>query len=504
MVNLSIILKDDSLRRVLESNDDESINFMKKLLADNFSEFINFITNKQSIIKDGIKFINLFLNEEPELIYEHLSDIIKSKKLKSVLNNVFNKNKEALINFIPDLLEINSDESMIYEELINNLFNTNPNSFIPHLNKLLNNQAYIELTEKLLNNELLSNNFDLIIKSPYAGKLSMINEYINNHPEKLSENNINDLINNCFQCIKTVYEKRIDLINHKTVFNIIFKAINEQDNLNQILKEIKSRISNQEYFIGSELPYNVIINLLHYNPELFSINNIEEIINHDQFINSTGIIKAEEALINYFNNTGITPSKNIINTAIKKGLNDLLKLFARNNQLKKLFNEELIIKLLLRDNDIVYELIKSGDYNNLFGDEITESLTINELLVKISEEDPNSLKPFIKEIIEKDNDYSVTILKNVFNKTYFTNLRMNELRSWLDLMITKERDYDKALQALTNKDIFYEVLNNHYLNLLREYNKIETMFSIAEHFIKKYRKCSELLQRWEDASSGIW
>ena len=275
----------------------------------NIINFISNITDKIVINLENIfkilsynKIILKFNDEEINLYYEINNNIsINPDKVTDVLNILFDKNQHDIAYSILN----KSNEYISYKIMKQHLYNfikyIKNNNIFDHYNfeilknYLLNNNSYLNFDEindeiiLLLNKMLLCDNINNIIKEDLL-KILSINNIIEIQSNKLSNDIINNILNEIFKLNTNIYL----FIKHECKLFIINKCSNDI-NMDLLKDNIKKNINNilDDTIISTENDNydnkTIDSNKLYYGTWIKDINDID--INNQSNFNITKLNK---------------------------------------------------------------------------------------------------------------------------------------------------------------------------------------------------------------------
>jgi len=413
----------------------------------NLQYLLSFIYDIYEIQKLNIfKKENIFLNKKYKLTYknnliEFINNNLKFKKL----------NRKYLKYNYPNLLNNNK---------IDNFFdNFNDNDYLNFIKDITINSYNLNINKKDIHNFtlnesnwiILKNNYNINIKLNihllenyiFYSLIDFINSYkfINLNIEYYLSDNDYEFINSNFIFIKSIDNNNLlkPIINYYQVYNKDEDLINQEDNINNIIKEynyINFKLSKDN------LDFNIIDNNLNnYNllNKLLLLNNYkDEILFNDNNITSYLLyIIIYELIIK-----GIIDNNfyNFILDSNKLNFDKLIK--KHNNYLTKLFNYQLTINNIISNINISYNHYKEY-YNNIHLTNDNIKLTKNKL---------NTFNNIMTNYI---NEYDIFIYKIItfinYIKTNY-NEDKNESNKDEEIILIKLKDLNELKNQLELKD----------------------------------------------------
>ncbi len=508
----------------------ENNNFLELIKIDNENKinipfeifkYLNSLKNEDFIIlsfnyknfKENNSLINnLFNIQEFDEIQDNKGIFILNKPLNSI------KNKKILL--IIDNIDIN--ENNIYESIKNIIFLIS-NIYLYNIPEEINEEILYKLFDNinLINDKLiLDKNYlfnNLIIEKLLQKNILIFNNnkefenindcYINyfskNNQKKnivLSENNIFKLINhddNIFNIIDEIYSnKEINIYKGITIYNLLLNYIeyinlNKKINLSEIyenifLLEAKNNLNESYESFRNELNKNIInnkypLNLKELYNNYFDLKNKETLIFCEKSNNYINSLQTGKYLINLYNKMNSELKINLEKNEIynKNFIQNIFEEFLNFNNNNSNFNinkiEDLSIFIKEYFNIFITNIFKKFyDYfDNTKLIEIFENIfeNINKKFLSIS----NSVEIFHNKIIKENNDK--------LNKLEVNINKLNEEINSKNLLYEEK---SKEIN-LINKN-FFEI-ENKYNKLFRESKKKEEEFNCNYNFeIKKYEK----------------
>ena len=508
----------------------ENKNFLELIKIDNENKinipfeifkYLNSLKNEDFIIlnvnyknfKENNSLINnLFNIQEFDEIQDNKGIFILNKPLNSI------KNKKILL--IIDNIDIN--ENNIYESIKNIIFLIS-NIYLYNIPEEINEEILYKLFDNinLINDKLiLDKNYlfnNLIIEKLLQKNILIFNNnkefenindcYINyfskNNQKKnivLSENNIFKLINNddnIFNIIDEIYSnKEINIYKGITIYNLLLNYIeyinlNKKINLSEIyenifLLEAKNNLNESYESFRNELNKNLInnkypLNLKELYNNYFDLKNKETLIFCEKSNNYINSLQTGKYLINLYNKMNSELKINLEKNEIynKNFIQNIYEEFLNFNNNNSNFNinkiEDLSIFIKEYFNIFITNIFKKFyDYfDNTKLIEIFENIfeNINKKFLSIS----NLVEIFHNKIIKENNDK--------LNKLEVNINKLNEEINSKNLLYEEK---SKEIN-LINKN-FFEI-ENKYNKLFRESKKKEEEFNCNYNFeIKKYEK----------------
>lgn len=413
----------------------------------NLQYLLSFIYDIYEIQKLNIfKKENIFLNKKYKLTYknnliEFINNNLKFKKL----------NRKYLKYNYPNLLNNNK---------IDNFFdNFNDNDYLNFIKDITINSYNLNINKKDIHNFtlnesnwiILKNNYNINIKLNihllenyiFYSLIDFINSYkfINLNIEYYLSDKDYEFINSNFIFIKSIDNNNIlkPIINYYQLYNKDEDLINQEDNINNIIKEynyINFKLSKDN------LDFNIIDNNLNnYNllNKLLLLNNYkDEILFNDNNITSYLLyIIIYELIIK-----GIIDNNfyNFILDSNKLNYDKLIKKY--NNYLTKILNYQLTINNIINNINISYNHYKEY-YNNI-------QLTNNN--IKLTKNKLNTFNNIMSNYI---NEYDIFIYKTItfinYIKTNY-NEDNNENNKDEEIILIKLKDLNELKNQLELKD----------------------------------------------------
>ena len=508
----------------------ENKNFLELIKIDNENKinipfeifkYLNSLKNEDFIIlsvnyknfKENNSFINnLFNIQEFDEIQDNKGIFILNKPLNSI------KNKKILL--IIDNIDIN--ENNIYESIKNIIF-------------LISNICLYNIPEEI-NEEILYKLFDNI--NLINDKLLLDKNYLFNNLiiEKLLQKNIlifnnNKEFENINDCYINYFSKNNQKKNIVLGENNVFKLINNDDNILNIIDEI---YSNKEINIYKGITiYNLLLNYIEYI-------NLNKKINISEIYENIFLLEAKNNLNESYESFRNELNKNIINNKYPLNLKELYNNYfdlknketlifceKSNNYINSLQTGKYLINLYNKMNsELKINLEKNEIYNKNFIQNIYEEfLNFNNNNSNFNINKIEDLSIFIKEyfnifitnIFKKfydyfDNTKLIEIFENIFeniNKKFlsisnlveiFHNKKIKENNDKLNKL---EVNINKLNEEINSKNLLYEekskeinIINKNFFEIENKYNKLfreskkkEEEFNCNYNFeIKKYEK----------------
>ena len=508
----------------------ENNNFLELIKIDNENKinvpfeifkYLNSLKNEDFIIlsvnyknfKENDSLINnLFNIQEFNEIQDNKGIFILNKPLNSI------KNKKILL--IIDNIDIN--ENNIYESIKNIIF-------------LISNIYLYNIPEEI-NEEILYKLFDNI--NLINDKLILDKNYLFNNLiiEKLLQKNIlifnnNKEFENINDCYINYFSKNNQKKNIVLGENNIFKLINNDDNILNIIDEI---YSNKEINIYKGITiYNLLLNYIEYI-------NLNKKINLSEIYENIFLLEAKNNLNESYESFRNELNKNIINNKYPLNLKELYNNYfdlknketlifceKSNNYINSLQTGKYLINLYNKMNsELKINLEKNEIYNKNFIQNIYEEfLNFNNNNSNFNINKIEDLSIFIKEyfnifitnIFKKfydyfDNTKLIEIFENIFeniNKKFLSisnlveNFHNKKIKENNDKLNKLEVNINKLNEEINSKNLLYEEkskeinlinknffeIENKYNKLFRENKKKEEEFNCNYNFeIKKYEK----------------
>ena len=502
---------------------------------------------------------NLNLNQRKNTINKiDLRDKIRMRKENNNRNNQFTKKPKINSNYnnsVDKFENLNvfnthhnySVQNIRHKKNSNNLINdsniekTNYNSYYSIQNekvKTLNNQNYNSYND--LNLLYFNNDFNSIIqnKKSYTINNSDYTYSINNnHPIQNQKRTISKKINinnNIYNNIKKI-PNQINNKNHKNNQNIKFNQniFNEKSNTlrnNPNLNFMNEKSENfgkyfgsfDEFFLDNNTPTKMSNNINeNNNNEKIRVNILHKKDKNKNNFNIYNIVKNDKIIQNnYFEYSNKNQTHSMINSKLSiENQNSLSYLFKKdkeqimnNNFIKTDINEEMTRNKFQLNN------LQKCNATDLY---LPNTIKNNEMKIKMEQNNNFSIKED-KNLLKKDSDNNLKILKNNVNKKkvickddfYYdlltekiidvenVNNSFNELNNLQRIKIKFLEKFERRLSKdkLKNMDKKVKTKSKKTLRFCEENNKIIEMnqndlvskFKVFNHLGKKiyFKKCN--------------